>query len=209
MKKSGKLLIAILCCFISTGYAQMAVVDAGTNAQLIALKGTAVENYMKTSSLLLKATSSLQTLNDMKSTYDEWNEAVRMVNNTIQSGKEIINISNKVSDIGDLYVKAITFVAEEEYIGFNDKELYTYVFTEILNKSLSQLESSLDVTSNGVFEMNDSERLTFLTNINKTTDECYSLMIYALKKLKVATSKAKEGMAANTIFTNSVNAVKN
>jgi len=201
--------LLILLFTISTSYSQMAVADAGVMTQMVGLKSTAAQNYLKTSSLLLKATSSLQTLNDMKSTYDEWNEAVRMVNNTIQSGKEIINISNKVSDIGDLYVKAITFVAEEEYIGFNDKELYTYVFTEILNKSLSQLESSLDVTSNGVFEMNDSERLTFLTNINKTTDECYSLMIYALKKLKVATSKAKEGMAANTIFTNSVNAVKN
>lgn len=209
MNRLKHVIPSIVLCFISLqSFGQMATVDAGANAQLATIKATNTQNFIKNSSILMEATKTLKTLNKMKSTYDEWTEAVRVVNTVIQSGKEVINISNHVEDMGELYSEAVSLISNEDELSYDQKEIYILVFTKILTRGLSGLDSSLDVTSNGVFEMNDGERLEFIRTIEKDISKNRHLMLYALKKIKTAINEAKSQHTNTSILQNSINAVK-
>lgn len=203
-----KTLFILLIISTISAHAQFAVVDASANTSLALIKTSNTKNFLKNSAILSKTVSSLNTLKEMKSTYDEWSDAVRTVNSYIETGKEIINIANTVNDLSNLYFESIDLIVAEEELNSKEKDLYIVVFTKILNKALSSYGTSQKITTNGVFEMNDSERLTFITKLNNDVNKIYSLMIYANKKLKNAIRESRQIKKSNDLLSNSIETIK-
>jgi len=187
---------------------QIATVDVGANSSLAAIKATNTKNFLKNSSILAQAKNSLTTLKSMEKTYEEWTDAVRVVNSKIQTGKEILNIKNTVRDIGRDYTEAVELISREDALSYNQKEIYISVFTKILSKALSSLESGLDITKSGTFEMNDGERLQFIREIEQEVNNKHNLMLYALKRMKGSIQKSKVEYANSIELSNSIDAVK-
>lgn len=192
MKNSKrKLLLSFTMLFSVLINAQMVVSAPVLETQIALLNGHASSNVAKNTTLVTKAISSLKTLNDMKATYDEWTDAIVQINNAISTGKEVINIAHVVGEIGQDYVLIIDYIFSQA--DFSDVQVQKYVtlFTAILNKSITNLESTVDVTTEGVFKMKDSARLSFIKNIEKEVVYCKQLMIYAFKKVKHLQKKKK------------------
>lgn len=192
----------------STSFAQMVVNDPTANAQLAAIKVQNTKTFLKTSGILVKAKATLTTLSNMKNTYDEWTEAVRVVNSVIEHGQEIINISNHISDIGNTYDKAVTLISNEDELSNKQKEIYILVFTKIVLNAANEFSEANQLVTNGTFEMNDSERLNLLREIEKKIARCNSLSRYAYRKMARAIRKAKGSLRDNQILLESLEAVK-
>lgn len=200
---------ALLTFSTSSVKSQIPVTDVAANSQLGIIQGTAAQNFLKNSAILNQTISSLTTLNNMKKTYDEWTDAIRTVHNVIASGKEVINIANRVDDVSNLYLNSIELIINEENLSVEEKDLYVLVFTKTLNETLSSFSSSLDITTTGIFEMNDSERLRFIRSIEKSINNDYSYMLYVYNKLNSAIRKSRGINASNELLQNTIEAVKN
>lgn len=209
MKHLKILLVALL--IINTtlkAEAQIPVTDAAAGAQLGMINTSNLKSYLKNSAILTKTISTLQTLKNMKKTYDEWSDAVREVNTVIQAGKDVINSTNDVSEIIDIYDEALNIILQEPDLSYDHKEVYVMVFTKLTNKAISSMESSIDVTTNGNYEMNDSERLIQVQKMTKEVAHFKKLMRYTLKKMKRAIAKSNAKEYSNDIFNESINSVK-
>lgn len=177
--------------------AQIPVTDSATQGQLGVLNTSSWKNYLKNSALLTKAAATYKTISNMNKTYNEWTEAVREVNNYISQGKQIYYLVDKSVQIKELFEQCITIVGQQKYLENADKEQLFYLFTEILSRALSKISESKDISTNGLLEMSDSERLNMLNEITKEVDECYALMVYALKKFQYAISVANSDYTGN------------
>lgn len=174
-------------------YGQMAVTDPG--ATLVAR-----ENALINKTTLTKSISMLKNLDDMKKKYQEWSDNIEVVNNAVATSKQAVNIGKLMDQIGDVYSESMKFINNEKLLGAKDKSKIAYVFTSVLTDALSDLDTSMSITGDGFFKMNDSERLNTLMKVEKDMKTHYDLMLYMQKKLAFGISKAQKNYVGNSII---------
>lgn len=190
-----KLILISLLTFTYVSSAQMAVTDPGNQIVNQA-------NLAKNSAILVKATSTLSTLKNMKGLSEELKSNIEVVTDAIAAGKQIINIKNRIDDISDVYERSVNQIMQEDLFSFDEKEFLVWMFTSVLTDSLSNLDDAIKLTGSGSYKMNDAERLGFLTTVEDEMNHQYSLIIYMRRKLFRSIREVKVKTANNNILRN-------
>lgn len=187
---------------------QMAVADAGVNSSLQVNNTIQQQNYLKNSAILTKTVSTLNTLQQMKQQYDEWEENIEEVNNKIETGKQVVKTVESLKDITVTYEEAIGYIAAEPMINPAEKDKFINAFSKIVDKALDDFDEALDVSTSGSYKMTDAERMTMLNDILKRIQHNKNLMEYFLKKIKKSVSVQKGKKQQKEFIENSVNSFK-
>lgn len=185
-------ILMILCIWTSSN-AQMAVTDPANTAVNKA-------NLVKNSAILQKAIVTLKTLDKMKNTAEDMKENIEVVTNTIATGKQIINIKNKIEDISRIYERNVNKVVNNDNFSNPQKEYLVWMFTSVLADSLSDLDDGIMVSSSGSYKMNDAERLTFLDKLENSMNHNYQLLLYMSRKLNKSINTANRMTRSNSIL---------
>lgn len=200
MKKS--ILTLILLVATTTIYSQMVVTDTGATA-------VAVENKANTAATLVKTKAMLEEITVMREKYDKMMDNVEVVKDIISSGQQIQNILSGISKLNTNYGAAVTYVTEESLIHPLEKAKYIGAFTEIIEKSLDQLDTAYNTTTNENYSMTDAERLNQLNGILNAVNKQNSLMIYFLNKIKRAVAEVSKKQRENDFIEKQTKSLKN
>lgn len=191
--KYSVLLLFVL--FSLSAYSQMAVSDPANTAVNKA-------NLLKNSAILQKAVATLKTLDKMKNTADGLREDLEVVTNSISTGKQIINIKNKIDAISRVYERSVSRVVDNDQFTNPEKEYLVWMFTSVLVDSLSDLDDGINVSTTGSYKMNDAERLTFLDKLESQMNRNYQLLLYMNRKLNKSIRTADRMTRSNNILKN-------
>jgi hypothetical protein len=181
MKKFNLTIILMMLFPVVHGQA-MATFDAASNAQLIKTNAALTQTNISTSKNLAEAVQHTKYLDETLKFWKETQKALEKVTNAINTTVYVSNlVKREISLINQCSVYS-NKIGNMKHLDMHEISAFTNTLSSILSTSHELLTFANNLIKNGLFKMNDSERLKHLSEINDKLEENLNTMSYCFSK---------------------------